>query len=159
MAAVAAGRSTAGGINCPGMCSNLYPANTPVTLNANPASGWTFAGWSACSGTGSCTVTMSQNLSVTATFSQQTYVLSVSPPPIGSGTVTSTDGSINCPGTCGNSYPANTPVTLNATAASGWTFAGWSGGACSGTGSCNVTMTQRPVGYSYVHPEPRTSTT
>jgi hypothetical protein len=32
-------------------------------------------------------------------------------------------------------------VTLTATAASGSTFAGWSGGGCSGTGTCTVTMT------------------
>ena len=96
-------------------------------------------GAGACTGTGPCNITMTQNMSVTATFSQQTYLLTVSTN--GSGTVTSTDGGINCPGTCGNSYPVNTPVTLNATPAPGWSFAGWSG-ACSGTGSCTVTMTQ-----------------
>jgi len=131
--------STDGFINCPGTCTHLYPTNAPVTLNATPASGWTFAGWTgACSGTGPCNVVMTQSLSVTATFSQTTYLLTVSTN--GSGTVTSTDGDINCPSTCGNSYPTNASVTLNATPAQGWSFAGWSG-ACSGTGSCNVTMT------------------
>ena len=138
--------STDGGINCPGTCSHLYQANTPVTLNASPnqGSGWTFAGWSGggCSGTGSCTVTMTQNESVTATFSQQTYQLTVAPTGNGSGTATSVDGGINCPGTCGNSYPADEPVTLNANPAQGSTFAGWSGGGCSGTGSCVVIMSQ-----------------
>jgi uncharacterized repeat protein (TIGR02543 family) len=133
--------STDGVVNCSSVCSYLYPANAPVTLNANPATGWNFAGWSgACSGTGSCDITMTQNMSVTATFTQQTYQLTVSTHGSG-GTVTSTDGGINCPGTCANSYPANTPVTLNAMSAPGWSFAGWSG-ACSGTGSCQVTMTQ-----------------
>ena len=60
---------------------------------------------------------------------------------VGNGSVTSTDGFINCPGTCSHSYFENTQVTLNATPATGWAFTGW-GGACSGTGSCNVTMTQ-----------------
>ena len=136
--------STDGFIHCPGTCSHLYPANMPVTLNAMHATGWTFAGWSGggCSGTGSCDVTMTQNLSVTGTFSQQDFLLAVSiTSPSGSGTVMSMDGGINCPGTCGNSYPVNTPVTLSATPALGWSFAGW-GGACSGNGSCNVTMTQ-----------------
>src|ERR1022692_4775477 len=59
----------------------------------------------------------------------------------GDGTVTSTDGFIICPGTCSHTYPANTPVTLNATPGQGWVFGGWDG-ACLGTGSCAVTMTQ-----------------
>ncbi len=59
----------------------------------------------------------------------------------GNGTVTSSDGYINCPGTCTHSYLANTPVTLNAAPAQGWSFSGWSGGSCSGTGPCNLTMT------------------
>ncbi len=59
----------------------------------------------------------------------------------GSGSVTSTDGLINCPGTCSHSYPANTQVTLNATPAQGDIFAGWNG-ACEGTAPCTLTMTQ-----------------
>ncbi len=134
--------STDGVINCPGTCGNSYPSNTPVTLNATPAPGWSFAGWSgACSGTGSCNVTMTQDLSVTATFTQSQGFFSLTVFTDGSGTVISTDGFINCPGTCVHTYATNTPVTLNATATQGSTFAGWSG-ACSGTGSCNVTITQ-----------------
>jgi uncharacterized repeat protein (TIGR02543 family) len=135
--------STDGFINCRSMCSHLYPSNTPVTLNATPASGGSFAGWSgACTGTGPCNITMTQNLSVTATFSQQNYLLTVlTSIGIAQGNVTSTDGDIHCYPVCGYSYPINTPVTLNANPAPGWILLGWSG-ACSGTGSCNVTMTQ-----------------
>jgi len=132
--------STDGFINCPGTCSHSYPDNSQVTLNASPAAGWSFAGWSgACSGTGSCSVTMTQNLSVTASFTQNPVTLTVST--AGNGSVTSTDGYINCPGTCSHLYPANSPVTLNASPAQGWSFSGWTG-ACSGVGACNVTMTQ-----------------
>src|SRR5208283_42776 len=132
--------STDGSINCPGTCSSFYPSNTQVTLNATPAAGWTFSGWSgACSGTGACVVVMTQNQSVGATFTQLSYTLTVSP--TGNGTVTSTDGSINCPGTCSSTYPSNTPVTLNATPGQGWRFGGWSG-PCNGTGPCNLIMTQ-----------------
>jgi hypothetical protein len=83
---------------------------------------------------------MTQDLSVNATFIQAGFAL-LTVSTAGNGTVTSTDGFIDCPGTCSHSYPINTPVTLNATPAQGWTFAGWNG-ACSGIGSCSVTMTQ-----------------
>lgn len=66
--------------------------------------------------------------------------LTVSSAGTGAGTVTSSPAGISCPGTCSGSYAPGTPVTLTATPAAGSTFAGWSGGGCSGTGSCVVTM-------------------
>ena len=131
--------STDGFINCPGTCSHTYLSNTQVTLNANPAVGWTFTGWSgACSGTGPCPVIMTQNLSVSATFTQAYYTLTASV--AGNGNVTSTDGFINCPGTCSHTYISLTQITLNATPAADWSFSGWTG-ACMGVGSCTVTLT------------------
>ena len=59
----------------------------------------------------------------------------------GDGTVASTDGFIHCPGTCSHTYSSGSPVTLNATPGQGWVFGGWNG-ACVGTSSCTVTMTQ-----------------
>jgi len=58
------------GISCPGDCSEVYPSGTPVTLTATPAAGWVFAGWGgACAGQGNpCTLTMTADRSVTATF-------------------------------------------------------------------------------------------
>jgi uncharacterized repeat protein (TIGR03803 family) len=132
--------SADGFINCPATCSHIYLSNTQVTLNATPALGWSFTDWGgACSGTGSCKLTMTQNLSASATFTQNYYTLTASV--AGSGTVTNTDGQINCPGTCSHTYISLTQVKLNATPASGWSFSGWTG-ACMGVGSCTVTMTQ-----------------
>jgi len=59
----------------------------------------------------------------------------------GSGTVSSSPAGIDCGATCSAAFASGTSVTLTATAATGSTFAGWSG-ACSGTGSCVVTMDQ-----------------
>jgi len=145
--------STDGLINCPGTCSHSYPDNAQVTLNATPAAGWAFMGWGgACSGTGSCQLTITQNTTVSATFYQLPVTLTASV--VGSGTVTSTDGFINCPGTCQHTYNPNTPVTLNATPASGWAFSGWTG-ACIGIGSCNLTMTQNySVTGVFIQPGP-----
>jgi CSLREA domain-containing protein len=58
----------------------------------------------------------------------------------GTGTVTSTPAGINCGATCSADYPLNTAVTLHATPDTGMAFAGWSGGSCSGTADCVVTM-------------------
>jgi uncharacterized repeat protein (TIGR02543 family) len=83
--------------------------------------------------------------SVTATFvpapigTPTSYILNVSKS--GNGTVTSSPSGINCGSTCSASYTSGTSVTLTAAPASGYTFSGWSG-ACSGTGSCTVSMTR-----------------
>ncbi len=71
----------------------------------------------------------------------ETYVLTVTKAGTGSGSVTSAPAGITCGATCSASYALNTAVTLTAARASGSTFSGWSG-ACTGTGSCSVTMSQ-----------------
>ncbi|MFY9823205.1 MAG: hypothetical protein WAM82_17615 [Thermoanaerobaculia bacterium] len=61
--------SSPAGISCGASCSAAFTSGTPVTLTAAPTSGSTFGGWSgACTGTGSCTVTLDADRSVTATF-------------------------------------------------------------------------------------------
>lgn len=57
------------GIQCGTDCSESFPLNTVVTLNAVAGPGSVFAGWSgACSGTGPCQVLMNAGKSVTAIF-------------------------------------------------------------------------------------------
>jgi hypothetical protein len=59
----------------------------------------------------------------------------------GLGTVTSdTPPGINCGGDCSEIYQEGVVVTLTASADPGFVFRGWSGGGCSGTGVCVVTI-------------------
>ena len=68
------------GINCGGTCQFAYIQGNVVTLTPTAAAGSTFAGWSGdCTGTGVCTVTMSQARSVTATFNLVPPVVGVPP--------------------------------------------------------------------------------
>jgi uncharacterized repeat protein (TIGR02543 family) len=63
--------STSAGINCGPDCSEVYTSGTSVTLNAVPAQGSNFIGWSGvCSGTDPCTLTVRANTSVRATFAE-----------------------------------------------------------------------------------------
>jgi endoglucanase len=136
--------SSPAGISCGTTCTANYSNNTSVTLTATAASGSTFAGWSgACTSvSGTCTVSMTAARSVTATFtSSSTFALSVTRMGTGTGTVTSSPAGISCGTTCTASYANNTSVTLTAAAASGSTFAGWSGACTNATGTCTVSMT------------------
>jgi List-Bact-rpt repeat protein len=61
----------------------------------------------------------------------------------GSGTGTVTSPTFSCASTaisCVDSFPAGTTVTLTATPIAPSTFAGWSGGACTGTSTCVLLM-------------------
>jgi hypothetical protein len=66
------------------------------------------------------------------------HTLTVSKTGAGSGTVSGPAG-IDCGSSCAANFNNGSQVTLNATATTG-SFAGWSGGGCSGTSSCTVTM-------------------
>jgi List-Bact-rpt repeat protein len=134
--------SSPAGINCGASCSTSYVIGTQVTLTATPAAGSTFTGWTGggCAGTGTCVVTMNADTTVTAGFVVQSFALTVNRSGNGTGTVTSAPTGINCGATCSTSFSFGTQVTLTASAATGSTFTGWSGGSCSGTGTCVVTI-------------------
>src|SRR5438132_2050352 len=72
----------------------------------------------------------------------QTFALVVVRAGTGNGTVISaTPTGISCGSACSAVYSSGTAVTLTATAASDSSFSGWTGGGCSGTGACTVTVT------------------
>ncbi|MEW6419929.1 MAG: fibronectin type III domain-containing protein [Nitrospirota bacterium] len=133
-----------------GDCTESYEDGTSVTLSATTDQGSTFSNWSGgeCSYIGTCavtyesctcTVTMNADKTVTATFTKQ-YTLAVTKAGTGSGTVISSPAGISCGSDCSENYTSGTKVTLKATPSTGSTFTGWSGGGCTGTGSCLITM-------------------
>ena len=131
--------SNPAGINCGNDCSESYTADTAVVLNAIPAAGSTFSGWSG-SGCSTGSVTMNGNRTCTATFNAvavQTFGLSVKKAGTGTGTVASSPAGINCGNDCSESYTTGTVVVLNAIPAAGSVFSGWSGSGCS-TGSVSM---------------------
>ncbi|HEY0555161.1 MAG TPA: hypothetical protein VGG20_12900 [Thermoanaerobaculia bacterium] len=67
------------------------------------------------------------------------HSLSVGKAGTGSGTVSSSPAGISCGASCSAAFAGGTSVTLTAAAASGSTFAGWSG-ACTGAGGCTATL-------------------
>jgi len=133
--------SSPAGIACGATCSAQFDDGTSVTVTATPDANNVFSGWTGCdsaSGT-NCTVDMTSDRTVTATFVAQ-HTLSVSKNGTGSGTVTSSPAGIACGATCSALFNNGTSITLTAAADANSTFAGWSGGGCSGTGTCNVNL-------------------
>ena len=84
-----------------------------------------------CAGVGTSSGTQPQPTS---------YQLTVTAPPAGAGTITSSPAGISCPSTCSASFAQGTQVKLTATPGTNYFFAGW-GGSCSGTNTCSVTLT------------------
>jgi hypothetical protein len=69
-------------------------------------------------------------------------VVSVTKSGVGSGTVTSSDSSINCGSTCRATYRRTPKLTFTVTPDAGSVFNGWTG-ACSGNGKCVVNVRPR----------------
>jgi hypothetical protein len=122
------------GISCPNTCTADF-INTPVTLTAAANGTSTFAGWGGdCSGTSPCTLNLNASKTVSASFSVNSYPLTVAissshPAPI---TITSSPAGINCDGItgCTASFQYNSTVTLSTNPDPSSKFVAWNGGVC-----------------------------
>jgi hypothetical protein len=134
--------SAPAGIACGLDCTETLDAGTPITLTALADVNSTFGGWSGggCTGTGECTLTLGAATTVTATFTKMTFDLTILRAGTGTGTVTSTPAGIACGVDCAETLDAGTLITLSALADVNSTFAGWSGGGCSGISDCTLTL-------------------
>ena len=115
--------------------AGTYDSGTSVSLTATPESGYTFSSWGgdASGSTSPLTLTVDQDLTVTATFSviptTATYTVSVVDP---------TGGSISGAGT----YDSGSSVTMIATADSGYSFSSWGGDASGSTSPLTMSVSQ-----------------
>jgi len=109
-----------------------YHYGDAVKLTATPETGWTFSEWTGnLSGSENpIDIIMDGNKTVTATFTQKEYTLTVNI--VGSGSVTRDPDQAT--------YVHGTEVNLTAVAESGWTFSGWSGDLTGIKNPINITM-------------------
>jgi uncharacterized repeat protein (TIGR02543 family) len=120
------------GTTVPAVGAHTYDEGTVVDVTATPAAGYAFDHWSGgCSGSGTCQVTMDGDKTVTAHFTAISHDLTIAVDPVGGGTTNPAVGV--------HTYGYGSVVDITATPAAGYVFDHW-GGACTGTGTCQVTM-------------------
>lgn len=157
-------------------CSATYATTTSVELHAHPDAGSGFAGFSGggCSGTAStCTVSVDAVRHVEARFTGHTVTITTQgtalSPNNGAGYIRSFPNGLDC----GRHLAAHVACTMEMPdgdalyvssdgggfPAAGDTFAGFGGGSCSGTATCQVTVDQdRSVTASFSGPVPTSHT-
>jgi hypothetical protein len=134
-------------VDCPSasLCVAITIDSTVVTSTdpTGPASAWSLTNPEdngpqavSCASISLCVAVGADGQAVVGTGQPATLAVAVG----GSGAGTVSTTGISCPGACAQSYAAGTTLTLTATPALGSTFVGWSGGGCSGTATCTVTM-------------------
>jgi hypothetical protein len=111
---------------------STYHYGDVVQLTATPVVGWSFSSWSGdfSSSLNPVSVTINGSTSVTATFVQNAYALTVST--VGGGSVNKSPDQA--------SYNLGDVVTLTATPSPGWSFSGWSGTFSSSVNPVSVTV-------------------
>jgi hypothetical protein len=116
----------------PAVGTHAYAYGSVVDVIPTPATGYEFAYWTGdCSGSGSCQVTIDEDMDVQAHFMTATYDLTIIVDPAGSGTTSPSEGV--------HPYLYGTEVNIIPTPEEGFVFISWSGD-CTGSGACNLVM-------------------
>jgi len=141
--------SSPAGINCPSKCVFGFPDGTGVTLTAKAATGSGFTGWSgACSGTGSCSVTMTSSKLVTATFNLSGPAVVLSPTSLSFGTVaigtTSTAKTVTLKNT-GTALLTISAITVTGTNTADFAQTHTCGSSLAAGASCTISVTFKPT--------------
>jgi Divergent InlB B-repeat domain len=129
------------GVDCTAACASDWDGGQTVTLTATPAAGARFVRWDgACTGLISdCTLTLSGDVSVSALFAPESYLLSIGV--TGHGGVATSASQLVCRKRCKLAVPSYESVSLRAVAQKGWRFKRWAG-SCRGTSlRCALPMT------------------
>lgn len=109
------------GTTTPAEGDHTYAEGATVNITATPDSGWYFVNWTggtvASASSAATTVTMDDDKTVTANFTQATKELTIEVD--GQGTTTPASGS--------HTYGQGATIDITATPASGWDFVGWTG--------------------------------
>ena len=150
---------------CNTSCVITVPPETVLALGAAAIPGNVLGSWSApeCGKHIDCYVTMTSDMTITATFNlpsgfHQLTVTGVG----GSGSITSSPGGINCSidpysgasGACEAGFSGSAPVTLSFSPGTDYVLTGWSGGGCSGTGNCVLTLSSNQTVTANIAPVP-----
>jgi uncharacterized repeat protein (TIGR02543 family) len=120
-----------------------YDHNAVVNISADASTGSVFAGWAGCDSVAGnvCSLLINADKLVTATFNVMQHTLTLIHEGLGDGSVVSEPPGIDCGTTCSAPFSYGTAVRLVAAARPDYTFGGWTGAGCSGTGDCEVTIT------------------
>lgn len=112
-----------------------YQFGEIVSLTASADPGWSFSGWSgdATGTTNPLTISILDDTSITANFTQNEYTLDVSVDPIDSGSVLVDP--------IKDFYHYGDTVTLTASPNTSWAFTGWSGDATGIENTLEITIT------------------
>src|SRR5438105_5165745 len=111
--------STGSAAPCHDVCESQLPDGTRLSLTATPDIRSGFSGWSgACSGLGTCELTVDRDVEVTATFERGPVPPDSVPPgshtvtvsTVGSGSILSKPPGMDCGAACSASFPDGTSI-------------------------------------------------
>ncbi|MCB2202437.1 InlB B-repeat-containing protein [bacterium] len=120
------------GTTIPSAGVHPYIEDSEVAILAAPATGYEFDHWSGdCTGTGTCSLIMDSNKTVTVHFSQIMFDLTINNDPEVGGTTDPAAGV--------HSYAYGSVVPITATPAENYNFVEWTGD-CTGSGACEIEM-------------------